>query len=333
LEDGTGFHPDLTGRENIDMNGAILGMRIAEIDASFDAIVEFAEIGQFIDTPVKRYSSGMYVRLAFAVAAHLRPEILLVDEVLAVGDAAFQKKCLGKIDDVAREGRTILFVSHNMAAVQGLCGEVLWLDSGRVRDQGPASAVIGAYLREQMVAGVDRVWKDVESAPGNEIVRLHRARLVPRDGTPPDEITVRTPLDVEFYYWTLQPDIVLNLSVQVKNEEGGVVFSTPSTVDPVWRGCPFAVGLYRSTYSIPGDLLNDNTYRLRLIFVRDLGTVLHVEDDVLTFEVGEHLDARGDWFGKWAGVVRPQVTWTTEFLEPVCMTTPTGVDSAERGVG
>jgi lipopolysaccharide transport system ATP-binding protein len=147
LEVGTGFHPELTGRENIFLNGAILGMKRTEIERKFDEIVAFSEIEKFIDTPVKRYSSGMYVRLAFSVAAHLEPEILLVDEVLAVGDVAFQKKCLGKMDNVAREGRTVLFVSHNMAAVQKLCPYSLWIDAGRIRRSGPTSEVVAEYLQ------------------------------------------------------------------------------------------------------------------------------------------------------------------------------------------
>ena len=146
LEVGTGFHPELTGRENVFLNGAILGMRKAEIDRKFDEITAFAEIEKFIDTPVKRYSSGMYVRLAFAVAAHLEPEILIVDEVLAVGDVRFQKKCLGKMNEVAKGGRTVLFVSHNMRAVVQLCGNCIWINEGRVMSRGPASEVVVNYL-------------------------------------------------------------------------------------------------------------------------------------------------------------------------------------------
>src|SRR6185436_13640278 len=152
LEVGTGFHPELTGRENVYLNGAILGMKRGEIDRKFDEIVAFAEIEQFIDTPVKHYSSGMHMRLAFAVAAHLEPEILVVDEVLAVGDAGFQQKCLGKMGEVARGGRTVLFVSHNMKAVRGLCGSAIWLAGGRVHRSGETGAIVDAYLREVLKA-------------------------------------------------------------------------------------------------------------------------------------------------------------------------------------
>src|ERR1017187_3716617 len=174
LEVGTGFHPELTGRDNIFLNGAILGMRRTEVARKFDEIVAFAEVEKFIDTPVKRYSSGMYVRLAFAVAAHLEPEILFVDEVLSVGDAAFQKKCLGKLGNVSREGRTIVFVSHNMTALQRLCTRVVWLDRGQVKDTGDARTVIDNYLQTNAVANLESVWEDNLTGAGNERGRLRR---------------------------------------------------------------------------------------------------------------------------------------------------------------
>ena len=169
LEVGTGFHPELTGRENIYLNGAILGMTRAEIDRKFDEIVAFSEIEKFLETPVKRYSSGMYVRLAFAVAAHLEPEILLVDEVLAVGDAAFQKKCLGKMGDVAKEGRTVLFVSHNLIALRSLCPRAIWLERGKISDEGPSSDVVANYLKLQDTDIYEQKWNDMVSAPGTTL--------------------------------------------------------------------------------------------------------------------------------------------------------------------
>jgi lipopolysaccharide transport system ATP-binding protein len=170
LEVGTGFHPELTGRENIFLNGAILGMSRAEIRHKFDEIVAFAEVEKFIDTPVKRYSSGMYVRLAFAVAAHLEPEILLVDEVLAVGDAAFQKKCLGKMGDVAKGGRTVLFVSHNMAAVAQLCQKAVWLEGGRIRQIDSSEKVVKDYLSDGDTQIAEHQWSYPGNAPGDEQV-------------------------------------------------------------------------------------------------------------------------------------------------------------------
>jgi homopolymeric O-antigen transport system ATP-binding protein len=181
LEVGTGFHPELTGRENIYLNGAVLGMKRAEIDRKFDRIVEFSELERFLDTPVKRYSSGMYMRLAFAVASHLEPEILIIDEVLAVGDAQFQKKCLGKMSNVATQGRTVLFVSHNMIAVQSLCQRAIWLDQGQVVKEGPANTVVGNYLSSGTASQLEEVWDEVETAPGNEIARLHRVCVRAKD--------------------------------------------------------------------------------------------------------------------------------------------------------
>ena len=172
LEVGTGFHPELTGRENIYLNGAILGMRRAEINQNFDAIVAFAEMEQFLDTPVKRYSSGMAMRLAFAVAAHLEPETLLVDEVLAVGDVSFQKKCLDKMEDVGKQGRTVLFVSHNMPALARICERAILLDAGHVVQDGPSHQVIGAYLHSERGTTAVREWHYIAEAPGNDVVRL-----------------------------------------------------------------------------------------------------------------------------------------------------------------
>jgi len=182
LEVGTGFHQELTGRENIFLNGAILGMSRAEIQKKFDEIVDFSEIERFLDTPVKRYSSGMYVRLGFAVAAHLEPEILIVDEVLAVGDVQFQKKCLGKMENVAKEGRTVLFVSHNMSAIRDLCKRAVCLDSGRCVEDGEVNAVVSKYLQKNANSIHEAVWEDPRTAPGNQKVRLHRARLAMDEG-------------------------------------------------------------------------------------------------------------------------------------------------------
>jgi lipopolysaccharide transport system ATP-binding protein len=196
LEVGTGFHPELTGRENIYLNGAILGMKREEIDRKFDEIVAFSEIEKFIDTPVKHYSSGMYVRLAFSVAAHLEPEILLVDEVLAVGDVAFQKKCLGKMGSVVEEGRTVLFVSHNMAAVQRLCAHSIWIDEGRLRQLGPTPQVVDSYLRTASEA-VDRAVSNFEEDPEKEF-QLREARVVNEEGIVTQHFQCDEPVVVEF---------------------------------------------------------------------------------------------------------------------------------------
>jgi lipopolysaccharide transport system ATP-binding protein len=314
LEIGTGFHPELTGRENIFLNGAVIGMRQAEIRRKFDEIVDFAEIEKFVDTPVKRYSSGMYVRLAFAVAAHLEPEILLVDEVLAVGDAQFQRKCLGKMSDVAGEGRTVLFVSHNMAAVQSLCDRAIWLEEGKLVRDGQANQVVSEYLKTSTSSSAEQVWDDIETAPGNDMVRLHRVCVRPEHGTPVDEITIRTPLVMEFEYWNLKPGTHLNLSVSVYNQQGIHVLATTTLGEPVWHGQPFPSGLFRSVCHVPGDLLNDGIYRVQVLIVKDEGIIVHRQQDALVFDVKDSVEVRGNWYGKWPGVIRPALNWKTEYL-------------------
>jgi len=313
LEVGTGFHPELTGRENIFLNGSILGMSHQEIQSRFDEIVAFAEVEQFLDTPVKRYSSGMYVRLAFAVAAHLQPEILVVDEVLAVGDAQFQRKCLGKMGQVAREGRTVLFVSHNMTAIQSLCRRAVWLDDGRVCADADAGQVVADYLQRSFSALAQQNWDEIESAPGNDKVRIRSARVRVDEGTPDGRITVHTPLNLEFEYWNLVPDTCLNLSLVLHNEEGVLVLNTGPVKEPVWHGRPFPAGLFRSVCRIPGDLLNDSPYRVTLYVIKDQSTAVFVYPDVLMFEVCDTAERAG-WYGKWPGVVRPDFGWTTEQL-------------------
>jgi lipopolysaccharide transport system ATP-binding protein len=312
LEVGTGFHPELTGRENIYLNGAILGMSRAEIRAKFDEIVAFAETEKFLDTPVKRYSSGMYVRLAFAVAAHLEPEILVVDEVLAVGDAEFQKKCLGKMREVAEgHGRTVLFVSHNMVAVQNLCSVAMWLSEGKLLGKGAATEIIRRYLQTDIRNATQRTWNDYASAPGTESFKLLRASIQGKDGD--DTLTISTPLIMEFEYLNLNEGARLNLSVDVINEHGLTVFNTVPYTDAEWHGKPFPCGVFRSAIAIPAFLLNDGSYRVRVMVVYDQAHIHYVIDDVLALEVTDDQPREG-WQGKWQGVVRPRLQWRTEFL-------------------
>ena len=315
LEVGTGFHGELTGRENIYLNGAILGMKHAEIARNFDAIVAFAEVERFLNIPVKRYSSGMYMRLAFAVAAHLQPEILIVDEVLAVGDAAFQRKCLGKMSEVSRDGRTIIFVSHNMSAVQNLCSRVVWLAGGRVVQEGEPARVINDYLKTTLTTMSQQTWDDPATAPGNERVRLHRAAVTPADGALQDHFTVRTPLRVDFEYWNFVPDARLSLSVIVRTEEGYPIFSTSSSRDPDWYGRAFPAGLYRSSFEIPANLLNDGVHRVELTVRKNQRDLVHQFNDVLVFEVLDDSEEGGFWFRKPVGAVRPPLQWRTEAID------------------
>ncbi|SRR6266545_401101 len=315
LEVGTGFHPELTGRENIFLNGAVLGMKKAEITGKFDEMVAFAEIDKFLDTPVKHYSSGMYMRLAFAVAAHLEPEILLVDEVLAVGDAEFQAKCLGKMGAVASEGRTVLFVTHNLAAVQTLCKRVIWLQQGKVLEEGPTNKVVKNYLAAASSSlAMGNLWNDPTTAPGNDKVRLHRVRVRPLSGSSSDPITIQTDFVLEFDYWNLEAGARLNLSLHLTNQQGMTVFNTFPVQEPVWHGQPFPIGLFRSVCYIPGNLLNDGIHRVLLLVVKDQGTVLFSLNDALVFNVLDSMERRGDWHGKWQGAVRPKLEWETEYL-------------------
>lgn len=315
LEVGTGFHPELTGRENIHLNGAILGMKRTEISAKFDEIVAFSELERFIDTPVKHYSSGMYMRLAFAVAAHLEPEVLLVDEVLAVGDIQFQAKCVGKMGAVASDGRTVLFVSHNIVAVQNLCKRAIWLDEGKVFHHGPTYDVVKKYLSAASSSiASEKVWDDPSTAPGNEKVKVHRVRARPVEGSSSDPITIQTAFVLEFEYWNLQPDARLNLSLHLFNQQGATVFNTFPVDEPAWHGRPFPIGLFRSVCHIPGNLLNDGLHRVLLLVVKDQGTVILSIDDALVFNVLDAVERRGDWHGKWEGAVRPNLVWKTEYL-------------------
>ncbi|MCG6134999.1 MAG: ABC transporter ATP-binding protein [Nostoc sp. LLA-1] len=310
LEVGTGFHPELTGRENIYLNGAILGMSKTEIKNKFDEIVAFAEVERFLDTPVKRYSSGMYVRLAFAVAAHLEPEILIVDEVLAVGDAQFQKKCLGKMSEVSdKSDKTVFFVSHNMTAVQSLCDRVIWLNSGSLIKDGHPKTVISNYLNDYSSSSNEEIWDDISKAPGNDQVRLHRVAVIPEDGIS-DVIKVDTPIRVEFEYWNFSPDAQLNFSFTLYDIQDICIFNSISPM----RKTP--LGLIRGVCYIPGHLLNDGTYKIKLLIVKETSVVLFGQDNVLTFDVND-LPREGAWHGKWVGAVRPNLKWELEFKSEV----------------
>ncbi|MDH3554784.1 MAG: polysaccharide ABC transporter ATP-binding protein [Deltaproteobacteria bacterium] len=263
LEVGTGFHPELTGRENVYLNGAILGMKKAEIERKFDEMVDFAEIEKFIDTPVKHYSSGMYVRLAFAVAAHLEPEILLVDEVLAVGDAAFQRKCLGKIGNVAKEGRTILFVSHNMVAVRNLCNRVIWLDKGTVHQSGASDEVSYAYLRESVkVESVKDARSFIASLPPDEIVQLE-AVDIRQDGETRELMKNGKPVEVEIRYRVLRRVHGLRVYFDILDEEGNILVRTYHD-DEAELEEVMVPGRYCSVATIPANLLAPHRYIIRV---------------------------------------------------------------------
>jgi len=316
LEVGTGFHSELTGGENIYLSGAILGMRRAEIARKFDEIVAFAEVERFIDTPVKHYSSGMYLRLAFAVAAHLEPEILLVDEVLAVGDAMFQRKCLNKMQDVGQQGRTVLFVSHNMPAVTRLCGRTILLDEGRVQRDGPSHQVVGAYLVSNLGTMAAREWPDLSKAPGDDIVRLRAVRVRTEDGQITDAVDIRRPVGIEMEYEVLQSGYPILPHFTLHNDEGIRVFVS-FDLDPAWRGRSRPPGRYVSTGWIPGNFLAEGTMFVGPAMITDHPRILHFYTrEAVAFEVIDTLEgdsARGEFAGLMKGVVRPLLQWSTQF--------------------
>ena len=315
LEVGTGFHSELTGRENIYLNGALLGMRKAEIARKFDEIVAFSEVEKFIDTPVKRYSSGMYVRLAFAVAAHLDPEILIIDEVLAVGDMAFQKKCLGKISSVAREGRTVLFVSHNMVAVKSMCTRAILLHAGKLTEDGPPAAVVNRYLGDGRVSRAEIHWDEPGQAPGNTTFRLQAVRVRNATGDVTSVLTTSDSFDIEIDYLNLAPGAALGATVLLFNSDGIHVFSSLSNREPKWHGRAFPTGSFRSTCRIPGNVLPEGRFDVSVVVWANNYTISHREDYVVEFEVHESKENRADYFGGWSGVVRPLLDWKTEHLQ------------------
>ncbi len=318
LEVGIGFDRELSGRENIYLNGAILGMKKAEIDRKFDEIVAFSEVEKFIDTPVKRYSSGMFVRLAFAVAAHLEPEILIVDEVLAVGDAGFQRKCLNKMQDVGQEGRAVLFVSHNMPAITRLCQRTILLEKGRIHSDGPSQQVAAFYLQSKVGTTASREWPDPSTAPGNRIVRLRAVRVCMEDGRITDAIDIRRPVGIEMEYEVLTPGHVLVPNYHLFNEEGTCVFIVHDS-DPAWRRKPRPVGRYVSTAWIPGNFLSEGSLIVRAVVSTHDPLVVHCDKrEAVGFQVIDSLDgdsARGDYAGRMPGVVRPLLRWTTHFSQ------------------
>lgn len=304
LEVGTGFHPELTGRENIYMNGAILGMTRKEIDRKFDEIVDFAGVELYINTPVKRYSSGMYVRLAFGVAAHLEPEILIVDEVLAVGDAEFQKKCLGKMGDVASHGRTIIFVSHNMQAIQSLCKNTLYLRSGQVVEMGSTDKVINNYLSKEITSCMERKWHSLEEAPGNDQVRLFSAEVVPDVQRKDDPITVANKISLKFEFVNYRDDATINLSLLLYSSAGICIFNLATEAKVLKKG-----QICYSELEIPARFLNDNIYSVNLLFVKDTSSIIFSIPDLLSFEVSDE-QREGNWYGEWPGAVRPSFNFT-----------------------
>ncbi len=313
LEVGTGFHPELTGRENIYLNGAILGMTRREIQSKFDEIVAFAEIEKFMDTPAKHYSSGMYMRLAFAVAAHLEPETLLVDEVLAVGDAEFQRKCLGKMQDVAHSGRTVLFVSHNMAAINRLCERTLWIDSGQLRLQGPTESVVSRYLTSWAVQAGEQRWVEGLANPGEQTFKFLAVRVRTGAGEITPKLDVRKPFWIELDYALTKRLPFVRVGFVLSTVQGVPVFEMYDSDDARFAGAR-EPGQYRLRCEVPGDLLNTDRYLLSLNAGLPNVRNLAYAEGVLSFDiedagaVGSHIVERRE------GVIRPRLYWQRETL-------------------
>lgn len=323
LEVGTGFHPELTGRDNIYLSGVILGMKKKEIDRKFDEIVEFAGIAKFIDTPVKRYSSGMYVRLAFAVGAYLEPEILIVDEVLAVGDSQFQKKCLNKMKDIGAHGRTVMFVSHNIQAVTRLCDRVILLEEGRILHDGPAHEVVKTYLNSGFGTSASREWPDPSKAPGGDVARLRAVRVKTEDGRISDALDIRRPFILEMDYEVLKSGYVLYPNYNLVSDSGELIFVTKD-LDPAWKRRPRPAGYYRSRVEVPGNFMTEGTIFVSCYCMTYSPDIIQFgAPEAVAFHVIDSQDgdsARGDYTGTFPGAIRPLLPWRTQLM---------GTDAAE----
>lgn len=311
LEVGTGFHPELTGRENIYLNGTILGMSRKEVKTKFSEIVEFSGVKKFLDTPVKHYSSGMYVRLAFSVAAHLEPEILIIDEVLSVGDAEFQKKCLGKMKDVSAEGRTVLFVSHNMNAVNTLCNKGILLEGGRVKSQGDASAIVDQYLSNGRDVLSEQIWTD--NKPGDEIAKLYNCRLIDENHQLLEYAEIDQKIGVEYVFEILTEGHSPIPNVHLNTEKGEKAFISAESQSANY----FVKGVYKAIVWIPENLLNDGVYTVDIGLTSMAPYKLHfLEQHVIRFNVIEDLDNRASGHNqKIQGALRPLLKWSIDKIQ------------------
>jgi lipopolysaccharide transport system ATP-binding protein len=308
LEVGTGFHPELTGKENILLNGSILGMRRQEILKKFDEIVSFAEIERFLDTPVKHYSSGMYIRLAFSVAAHLEPEILIVDEVLAVGDVRFQKKCLGKMEQVGKSGRTVLFVSHNMSAIQSLCQKGILLSDGKMAAQGAIHDVVQTYMKSFQRTGSKRVWEQGKG-PGNAGIEMLEICVQNQAGEEVDFINLSQEAVICFTY-RAKPQAQAIFSLTLFAQDGTCVFSSMSNREELFHGKVLQEGIYQAKCHIYPNLLNNGQYFVSLAGFSSNWSDPFLMDRIINFEAADDGVLKGDYFGPFGGPVRPDLNWT-----------------------
>jgi lipopolysaccharide transport system ATP-binding protein len=315
LEVGTGFHPEMTGRENVYLNGAILGMSQAEINRKFDTIVDFSGIGSFIDTPVKRYSSGMYVRLAFSVASHLDSDIVILDEVLAVGDAHFQRKCLEKMEQISQDnGRTVLFVSHSAASVKRLCNHCLWLDQGRTVAYGETDEIVNQYVGGG--AGTEfryqTVWTDEATAPQNKDIILRKVYLCNARGEATTGVGIDEDFMVAIEYETKSETSYAGFTCLVKDEYEGLIFSSLSNLEQSWYDKPMGKGRFRTFCVFPGNCFNNVTLSFGLSFFgRDYSDLVSINNP-LRIALADSFAIRGDYQHGYGGPLRPKLTWHTE---------------------
>lgn len=314
LEVGTGFHPELTGRENTYLNGAILGMSRGEIDRKFDEIVAFAEIDKFLDTPVKRYSSGMYVRLAFAVAAHLETDILLVDEVLAVGDTEFQQRCLTKMNDVSRSGKTVLFVSHNLGAISRLCSRAIWLDRGALIDDSPSHDTVNHYLKAHSAPTAERRWMRAAEQYGKVALRL--VRVCQPDGIPATSVDITKPMQIEIEVDVATPMTECNVAYRIIASDGTVVLQSSDAFSAT--GGAKAEGIWRLRSGLPPYTLNAGVYTLTVTADIPNQEILFVEENVLAFTVQPTCPVMGRYSSDaWKGLIGPGLaTWQSSYTAP-----------------
>jgi lipopolysaccharide transport system ATP-binding protein len=302
LEVGTGFHPELTGRENIFLNGTILGMTRKEVKDKFDEIVSFSGVEKFIDTPVKNYSSGMYVRLAFAVAAHLDPEILIIDEVLAVGDVEFQKKCIGKMKDVANSGRTVLFVSHNIAAIKALCNKGMLLHKGELLYNGDIDATINAY---HQISTVSQAPSDILSWK-NEFIEVLSFKIKANQG---ETISVSSGIDFEIVFKNKSLNSTIDTTFELVNIEEVIVFHRGTYIDQE-KGSK--LGLYKVQGNIPANLINTGTYSFNVIFGQNSTYLLLLCKEIVTFDVENSTE--DGMYKLLPGILKPMLSLKSEFI-------------------
>jgi lipopolysaccharide transport system ATP-binding protein len=315
LEVGTGFHPELTGRENIYLNGSILGLKKKEIDSKLEEIVDFSGVEKFIDTPLKHFSSGMQLRLAFSVAAHLEPEILLIDEVLAVGDMEFQKKCIGKMEEVNKaDGRTILFVSHNTSYIHSLCSKAILLDKGELKKMGTVNEVVNEYFFQVAKTSSSQLWNE-EKRPGNDVVRLCAVRVIDETRNTKDSFGVNEKIGIEMKYEVLKGGRILWLGHNIYNDKGINVFDTHSVSTQLYNH-PHEKGMFTAVAWIPENLLNTGNYIISTAIFNHLDQIIYLhEKDILLFSVHDIFEegtARGMSPGEFPGVVRPILKWSID---------------------